>query len=340
MSCVHPLKGFIVGVTKNGKRELKVTSYAVDHLEFRNSKWIPSCVPYRSKCADKVVTEFVELPCGKCVNCRLDYSRQWANRCMLEMQYHAESYFVTLTYDNVHVPKTFYGDPESGEALEAYTLNKRDFQLFMKRLRFSTGQKLRYFASGEYGSSTYRPHYHVIIFGLHLDDLQVYSKSSLGFTYFHSDFLDSVWSNGKSVVAPVTWETCAYTARYVLKKAYGIGSEFYDLHNLEPEFALMSRRPGIANQYYIDHPEIVKNGFVYVSTDKGGKKIFSPRYFDSLYDLDFPDDMERIRSQRALFASRKMDAILNNTSLSYIDYLEVMETNAFARADNLLRKDI
>lgn len=258
---------------------------------------------------------------------------------MLEMQYHDESYFVTLTYDKDHVPCSYYGDPESGEALPALSLCKRDFQLFMKRLRKITKQKLRYFASGEYGSTTYRPHYHAIIFGLHLDDLQIYRKSELGFTYYSSDFLDSVWSNGKSVVAPVTWETCAYTARYVLKKAYGIGSDFYEIHNIEPEFALMSRRPGIAHQFYVDHPEIVKDGFVYVETPKGGKKIYSPRYFDLMYDLDCPDDMERIKAQRALFASRKKEAILSNTSLDYEHYLEVMDLNALARANSLIRKD-
>ena len=114
----------------------------------------------------------VPLPCGQCIGCRIDYSRQWANRCLLELKYHDSAWFCTFTYDDDHVPRTYYPDPETGEAIPALTLQKRDFQLLMKRIRKKfENDKIRFFMSGEYGSQTFRPHYHAILFGLHLDDL-------------------------------------------------------------------------------------------------------------------------------------------------------------------------
>ena len=99
--------------------------------------------------------EEIKLPCGQCIGCRLDRSRQWANRCMLELQYHDSAFFVTLTYDDFHVPKSYYADPETGEAYTSLTLCKRDFQLWMKRLRKKFSEdKIRFFACGEYGGQT------------------------------------------------------------------------------------------------------------------------------------------------------------------------------------------
>ena len=139
--------------------------------------------------------EILQVPCGQCIGCRIDRSRQWANRCMLELQYHDSAYFVTLTYDDLHVPKAYYPDPDTGEAHQSLTLCKRDFQLWMKRLRkrFSD-DKIRFFACGEYGGSTHRPHYHAIVFGLHLDDLVKYKTVQEGdgyYTYYNSDSLQS-----------------------------------------------------------------------------------------------------------------------------------------------------
>ena len=134
MPCYHPLKAFVLG-EKDGKRLLKVTSYEVDHLERAGEGFACMRSPPIGRPGD--VTEFIEIPCGKCSGCRLQRSREWANRCMLELEYHKSSYFVTLTYDDAHVPIHYYSDPETGEALPSMSLVKRDFQLFMKRLRKS-----------------------------------------------------------------------------------------------------------------------------------------------------------------------------------------------------------
>ena len=286
-----------------------------------------------SQRADYAVREFVTVPCGQCVGCRLEYSRQWANRCMLELQYHDSSFFVTLTYDDEHVPRSL-------------TLCKRDFQLFMKRLRKAFPKdKIRFFMAGEYGTNTFRPHYHAIIFGLHLSDIRPYKRSDQGFTYYNSDSLSRCWSGrdgkplGYAVVAPVTWETCAYTARYVMKKLNGSQAEFYASHNLVPEFTLMSRKPGIAKQYFDDHPDLYEFDMINISTPKGGRSFKPPRYFDKLFDLENPDELAEIKAIRQKTAVDAANAKLTKTDLSYLELLSIEEKNLKNRANSLLRKE-
>lgn len=343
MSCYHPLKAFPIGTTAAGKTDYKITSYAVDHVELCNGHWEATDLQMRSSRASRVVRDFIEIPCGQCTGCRLEYSRQWANRCMLELQYHDSAYFVTLTYDDVHVPKSYYGDPETGEAMTSLTLVKRDFQLFMKRLRKKfPNDKIRFFMSGEYGGQSFRPHYHAILFGLHLDDLVPWSKSSQGFTYYNSSSLQSCWSVdgvpiGYAVVAEVTWETCAYTARYVMKKLKGSDAQFYSDHNIEPEFTLMSRKPGIAHQYFVDHPDIYQCEFIDISTDKGGRRFRPPRYYDRLFDVEYPDEMAEIKEIRKRTAEDAKKIKLQKTNLPYLEMLAVEERNLQARIKSLKR---
>ena len=116
MPCYKPLKGFPIGVTENGKPNYKVCSYDVERLDLTfdrsgNVKTITAVTSQMIKAGYSVtpgstqqITYFVELPCGQCEGCRLTYSRRWADRCMLELQSHTDAWFVTLTYDNDHVP--------------------------------------------------------------------------------------------------------------------------------------------------------------------------------------------------------------------------------------------
>ncbi len=348
MACYHPLKGFPIGITAAGKTDYKITGYGADHVELQNGSWVPVHTPLRSGCAEAVVRSFIEVPCGQCIGCRLEYSRQWANRCMLELQYHDSAYFVTLTYDDAHVPKSYYGDPDTGEVLTSLTLFKKDFQDFMKRLRKAhPDDKIRYFMAGEYGSRTFRPHYHAILFGLHLDDLKPWSRSEQGFTYYNSEALQRAWSVkgddgvyrplGYAVAAQVTWETCAYTARYVMKKLNGAEAQFYIDHNIQREFTLMSRKPGIAAQYFHDHPDIYECEYINISTDKGGRKFRPPRYYDRLFDIENPDEMAEIKAVRKRLAEDAKKIKLSKTNLSYIDMLAVEERNLKHKIKSLER---
>ena len=173
MSCFHPLSAWNYGI--NPETGKKIISFS----EPRSGNH-----------------ERIEIPCGRCVGCRLDYARQWANRCMLELEDHDRACFITLTYDEFHVSKSYYPDPATGLALPALTLCKRDLQLFFKRLRKAFPEnRIRYFGCGEYGPSTFRPHYHVILFGIDFsEDRQFVKKSKTGYPIYQSKALDKVWS--------------------------------------------------------------------------------------------------------------------------------------------------
>lgn len=342
MSCYHPLyalpdynprtnKPYL---TKNGKPKLRI---------FKSD-----AVPWENP-------ELIQIPCGKCIGCRLDYSRQWANRCMLELGYHDSAYFVTLTYNDGNLPVHYYIDSSTGEAFPAPTLCKRDFQLFMKRLRKAfPDQHIRFYAAGEYGDENFRPHYHAIIFGLKLDDLKYYGQRN-DFIYYTSVRLNKIWdyncelshidnginkcydvikgrysttpllTRGLVVVGQVSWETCAYVARYVTKKLSGPEAKFYEEHNIEPPFSLMSRKPGIGRQYYDEH-DCYEYDYINVATPDGGKKFKPPKYFDKLYDLDDPEGSEALRQSKRRMANELARAKAAATTESYVDMLETEES--------------
>lgn len=219
----------------------------------------------------------VPLPCGQCGECRMQYARDWANRCLLEMQDHDQTWFLTLTYDDDHLPKTYTADKATGEALSpAATLVPRDLQLFLKRLRFfQVGDTIRFFAAGEYGEHTFRPHYHLIIFGLHCQ-VEENGGNSLGDKYYTSPNIERCWTKGYHSIAPASWRTCAYVARYILKKQTGEqGQRYYSDLNIEPPFTRMSRKPGIGMRYFEQHPECMQ--YLKLSCgDVDGAKSFPP----------------------------------------------------------------
>lgn len=340
MPCYHPLYALDVGRKANGKRDLKFISRKIEDSE--------KIICYDGKIYFR--SALIPLPCGQCIGCRLEYSRQWANRMMLELQYHDSAYFCTFTYDDVHVPRTYYADPETGEAVPVLTLDKRDMQLLMKRIReHFPDDKIRFFGCGEYGSHSFRPHFHIILFGLHLDDLVIYKTVRQGgefYAYYNSDSLARCWLDDKGspkgyvVVGKVTWETCAYTARYVTKKLKGAEAKFYDDHNIQPEFVLMSRKPGIGRQYYDDHPELYDYEKINISTPKGGRFFRPPRYYDKLFDLEYPSRYEELKLSRAQLAVEAQRSKLQKTSLESDALLEVEESNLSNRIKSLRRKDL
>lgn len=200
----------------------------------------------------------------------------------------------------------------------------------------------------------------MIIFGLELDDLKLYKRidrgSSFQYNYFTSDSLQRCWSEaskdkcsvtplayepiGYVVVGQVTWETCAYTARYMTKKLLGDEAIFYDTFGLTPPFSLCSRRPGIAGDYYYDHPEWKDHAFINVSTEKGGRKIVPPKYFHRLFDLDCPDDSSRAKEMRKALGEIVRAGQLEATDLDYLSYLAVSEDNQIQRIKSLKRSEL
>ena len=188
----------------------------------------------------------ITVPCGHCVSCLQRRSNGWSMRLEEEMKVSTSAFFVTLTYDENHIPINEYGN---------YTLVKKDLQLFMKRLRKHSGNRLRYYAVGEYGSITERPHYHMILFNL--EDTQ---------------FIVESWDKGFVKVGSVNPGSIRYTCKYIInvdKREQG----------RQREFALMSRRGGIGKNYLT--PEIIKyhKDGNYTAIREGGVRVSLPRFY-------------------------------------------------------------
>lgn len=189
------------------------------------------------------------LPCGQCTGCRLDRAESWATRCENEALMHRANSFITLTYDDEHLP-------------DDYSVQKRTLQLFIKRQRFEIAPTpIRYFGCGEYGEKTLRPHYHLIIFGFDYPDKEFhsYSRGRTPSKLFSSKLLNKVWPSGLALIGDVTHQSARYVAGYCMKKITGdlAASHYLRTHpitgssvQVEPEFALMSRRPGIGSTWF------------------------------------------------------------------------------------------
>lgn len=232
----------------------------------------------------------VQLPCGQCISCRLERSRQWATRCMHEAHMHENNWWVTLTYSDENLP-------------EKRSLKREDFTNFIKRFR-KHGAKIRYFACGEYGDNTQRPHYHAILFGAPraIESLQLHSRGS--YPLYTDDFTTRVWGLGHAVIGAVTFESAAYTARYVCKKITGNAAKAH-YRGRTPEFSAMSLKPGIGAQFFYKYYEDITN--YDRCTTRGGRHQRLPRYYDKL--LRSCDDalyhhIKYTREQNALYSDK------------------------------------
>lgn len=166
-------------------------------------------------CSRPFTVGTVGFGCGQCLPCRINRRRVWAWRMVLESYCHEESSFVTLTYDEANVP-------------DGGTLDPRHLQLFLKKLRKARSAPLRFFAVGEYGDHSERPHYHLALFGLGMDG---------------RDDVDRAWGRGHVLLGELNEKTTAYIAGYVVKKMTHANDA--RLNGRRPEFARMSLRPGI-----------------------------------------------------------------------------------------------
>lgn len=238
----------------------------------------------------------LSVPCGQCIGCRLERSRQWAIRIMHEASQHSDSSFVTLTYRPDDLPA-------------GGTLVKWHFQDFMKRLRSRLSpSRIKFFHCGEYGEEFSRPHYHAIIFGFAFPDKEFYREFNEE-RWFKSEFLDDIWSHGMCVVGDVSFKSAGYVARYCMKKVNGDRS--YDHYwrsdeltgectRVEPEYATMSHGIGAGwfERYRSDvfpSDEVIMRGFA----------CKPPRFYDGLYAEYNPSGFERVKRDRVLAARKK-----------------------------------
>lgn len=274
--------------------------------------------------------KFALLPCGKCEYCRKQIADQWATRIELEAKEWDDVIFLTLTYDNEHVP---YGEIIKGyRSIQSQTVSKRDVQLFLKKLRKAYKKPIKYFLAAEYGDRTKRPHYHAIVFGLKPPDAQWY-KNQKGNSYFKSEWLQKIWGKGMIDFSPAQPGSFAYVAQYVNKKAIGAEQAAkYWMEGREPEFRIMSK--GIGEKYLNEHKdEILKTDSIICA---GGREKRPPRYFDKILDKDtgqdkesyfkaHSDELREVRARRRRSAIQSLVNLEQSTNVDYETYLKIQK---------------
>lgn len=238
------------------------------------------------------------FPCYQCIGCRLERSRQWAMRCLDEASLYERNCFITLTFDDDHLPPNL-------------SLDVAYFQKFMKRLRKEYGAGVRYYHAGEYGEKFGRPHYHALLFNFDFDDKELLTVRN-GNRLYTSASLSNLWSYGYSSIGDVTFDSAAYVARYVMKKVTGDAADEHYVNTVtgevrKPEYTTMSRNPGIGTGWF----EKFKKD-VYPSDEKvvNGRVFRPPKFYDFLLDREDPQLLELLKSRRKERAKYNSDARL------------------------------
>lgn len=276
MGCYHPLRIFYTGrKTESGKNEGIVTAGFLDRLLYEDAlKKVPDLKIEETRWTESDIfghlylTKHDDLPCNKCLGCKIDYAEDWATRIMIEAkQYEPNNAFLTITYDEEHYP-------QDGK------LSLDDIQKFFKRLRKYYGKGIRIAYSGEYGEHTKRAHYHAIVMNIKLDDLKRWN-SQLNY----SEKLNSIWGKGNILIGTVTHDSAAYVAKYTLKK-----------HAQPDSFFHTSRRPGIGAEYYAKHGEIFANGCIYHYDDKL-VELKIPKYYKRKFKDEDPITAEHLAEE-------------------------------------------
>lgn len=321
MTCYHPIKGYR------------------SHSPNENGKHYFTLKP-----SEAYYDLHMEVPCGRCIGCRIARSQTWAIRSYHEAQLHTSNCFITLTYNDEHNPTT---------------LEMRHFVLFMKRLRkkfvplnpyskqtqreqyekFRKENGIRFFHCGEYGivcrncgysesicarlagdtncpgftKDIGRPHHHACLFNFDFPDKKLW-KTKQGNKLYRSQILEELWSDpdtkrsmGFCTIGDVTFESAAYVARYILKKFNNKDPEKVENHyrGKKPEYVTMSRNPGIGKDWY----DKFKNDVYpddFVLTNKL-RKMKPPRYYDNLFELEDPKTLTKLKAKRtAKYIEKKL----------------------------------
>lgn len=262
MKCKHPLLAYWLpgNFTKNGKKKIE---------------WFPDGF-YPSGSKDGRLYEQIEIPCGKCMACRINYARNWGIRAVCESRDHEENYFLTVTYDNKHIK-----DKEGNIGIENLkyfpTVDMDEISSFIKRLRAdqeyrNIDEKLKFLACTEYGDREQRPHGHILLFGYHhpltMSDgspaMVFWKVSDSGFPIYRSLYLEKKWEKGNVFVGEVSKDSAQYVAKYSIKNVRKL-HEWCDEVNVERPSIRMSRRPGIGNAYFERNKiKLLEDGCMYI----------------------------------------------------------------------------
>lgn len=237
----------------------------------------------------------IEVPCGQCIECRLKKRKDWAQRIMFELPKHNYSYFITLTYDEEHIPRSIINPVLT-------SLRTKDMQLFLKRWRGSkTSQyrreNLKYFYCGEYGETTARAHYHIIAFCDNpIPDMKFWSSNG-GNPVYRSETLERIWGQGNILIGTVTLQSAEYVRGYITKKQLGKRAEIYKKAGIKEPYVQMSNGIGklTPEQLY----NIYNHDSVTICRPTGKLTVRKPAktYDEALRDI-MPEWYELIKEQR------------------------------------------
>lgn len=244
MNCFHPYK------------------ISLSDEEIYRRQNLPDSFPIEYRFARHII-----VPCGKCEACLAKRKSDWIFRLTKEYENSSSAYFITLTYDDDHIPI------EEDEYGLRFSVCKRDVQLFIKRLRKNLHPfKIRFFLVSEYGPRTLRPHYHMLLF-----NYPKQLKSTI------IERVESCWNQGFVTVSSVNPARIAYVCGYCL-----------DNSDLPPEytknFMLCSRRPAIGSQF-LDDTDIInyirdkQDGLCHIRINGESVPVRIPRYYkDKIFD--------------------------------------------------------
>lgn len=236
-------------------KPLKASLDSSGNITFSSKKAIPGLVPF-------------QLPCRKCLPCRLNTAREKAIRCWHETKMHKDSIFLTLTYND--------------ENLTTPYLHYPDFQLFMKSLLERLNRdiqnpferiKIPYLVTGEYGEEKKRPHWHAILYNFRPEDAKKLYTTSRGDICYDSKFITDIWQKGKIEFGSVTLDSANYVARYAAKKlVHGLDHEhkYHPIHKTSSKHAIGKKW---IEKY---HEHTFNNGYVILPN---GQKSGIPRYY-------------------------------------------------------------
>lgn len=259
--------------------------------------------------------QYEKIPCGKCWACQLNYSAEWATRIECECKKDDHNYFITFTYDNDHLP-------ENG------SLKPEHITTFIKSLRKHYERKgikgIKYFYCGEYGSTTGRPHYHMILMHCPLNLNEFYDTHiDTNFQeHWKSKEINKWWDKGITDIAAATWSTAAYVARYCTKKI-GTDQSQYEALGRKPEFIRMSN--GIGDSYYQENKEkIYEHDEIIMKTVKGNTGSYKPpKAWDKKYKEENPGHFREIQKERRKAAERSSK--LSETLSDYNDVDKIIQ---------------
>lgn len=350
MKCVTPMfRKYEIGQYNKG--------HVISRKEVMNGllDFSPNYIDY---CLNKMNTptskyRYETIPCGHCYACQLNYSAEWATRLTYECKKYDHNYFITLTYndeclpiaDNIKIGNTTY-ENNGNDIWQEGTVWEPHMQKFLHDLRqyfqrTKHHQGLKYYYCMEYGTENHRPHAHIILMNCPLDITKFYNCYMDNNYKFHwkSPEIEHFWKYGLIDIAEAEWSSCAYVARYCMKKLHTKNVYEYAEEGKLPEFVRMSRNLG-RDYYERNKLKIYEYDEVIMKTIKGNTGAFKPpKAWDKLFKKEHPEEWEKIRKSRLKAAERSKALIKQLSDYTDADKLQ-MEYEQITTKSKMLPREL